>query len=205
MKTNKSDNTQNIATAVSAALGSVAGVAIGTVASEELMAAEPAQSVEAEVEVEEEPQPAPTHTQTVHHSTPTPKTEPEPEPVKPEPVNPEHEPVHTTKVEVLSFETQTYDDGSQSDVAILSVNGTPVMLADVDRDGLADIMACDENGNGSLDMGEVIDVSDAYIAMQPLQEVAGTGELLPNPPDVIAQNVGLPDYVNDADVGGFMA
>ena len=126
---------------------------------------------------------------------PEPEPEPEPEP-DPEPVpEPEPEP----EIEVISYETVTTEDGGQMDVAVVSANGQAVMIADVNQDGVADVMASDLNNNGQLDEGEIVDVSGQNIAMQPLQEAAnaGTENLYAQTNDV--------DYINDANVDDYMA
>ena len=61
------------------------------------------------------------------------------------------------------------------DVAVVNAQGQAIMIADVDQNGYADVMASDLNNNGQLDNGEIVDVSDQNIAMQPLQEAANMG------------------------------
>ncbi|MBO6253797.1 MAG: hypothetical protein J6O49_09145, partial [Bacteroidaceae bacterium] len=141
-----------------------------------------------------EPEPTPEPTP---EPEPEPRPEPEPEPEPdPEPVpEPEPEP----EIEVISYETVTTEDGGQMDVAVVSANGQAVMIADVNQDGVADVMASDLNNNGQLDEGEIVDVSGQNIAMQPLQEAAnaGTENLYAQTNDV--------DYINDANVDDYMA
>ena len=98
------------------------------------------------------------------------------------------------EVEVLECGTVTNDDGSQMDVAVVSVNGEEVGVIDVNQDGVADVMAADVNGNGTIDQGEIADVSSEGIQMQPLQD------------QYLAQNdpaLQGPDYVNDGDVTSY--
>ena len=85
------------------------------------------------------------------------------------------------------------------DVAVVNAQGQAVMIADVDQNGLADIMASDLNYNGQLDNGEIVDVSDQNIAMQPLQDAANM-----NGNNMVAQT-GEPDYINDANVDDYIA
>ena len=85
------------------------------------------------------------------------------------------------------------------DVAVVNAQGQAVMIADVDQNGVADIMASDLNYNGQLDNGEIVDVSDQNIAMQPLQDAANM-----NGNNMVAQ-AGEPDYINDANVDDYIA
>lgn len=129
---------------------------------------------------------------TTEPDKPTPEPEPTPEPT------PEPEPVPVgPEVEVLSLETVMNEDGSLMDVALLSVDGVQTVVADVDMDGVADVIAVDANNNGQLDDGELVDVSNQGIIMDSFLGAAGIGE---QP----LTNV-EPDYVNDADVQEFMA
>ena len=98
-------------------------------------------------------------------------------------------------VEVLECGTVTNDDGSQMDVAVVSVNGEEVGIIDVDQDGMADVMVADVNGNGTIDQGEIADVSSEEMPMQPLQDQY----LAQNDPSLQG-----PDYVNDGDVESFV-
>ena len=104
-----------------------------------------------------------------------------------------------SEIEVVSYETVTNEDGSQIDVAVVNTQGQAVMIADVDQNGVADIMASDLNYNGQLDNGEIVDVSDQNIAMQPLQDAANM-----NGNNMVAQT-GEPDYINDANVDDYIA
>lgn len=178
------------------------------------------------------PAPAPTPNPTPTpdpNPTPTPDPNPNPNP-NPDPnpnpnPNPDPDPVtpgpQPGNVEVIGYETVDNEDGSQSDVAVLSVDGQPVVLLDADRDGMADLMASDFNQNGTLDDDEIIDVSANNIAMQPLAAAVGhTDQPGPDPVpgpnpvdpydptnptnDLIADNGPLPDYINDADTSGYM-
>ena len=108
-------------------------------------------------------------------------------------------PTPESEIEVVSYETVTNEDGSQMDVAVVNAQGQAVMIADVDQNGLADIMASDLNYNGQLDNGEIVDVSDQNIAMQPLQDAANM-----NGNNMVAQT-GEPDYINDANVDDYIA
>lgn len=135
--------------------------------------------------------------------------------------NVEHEPQVTPEpapssgddnVQVLGYQTVTGEDGSQADIAAVSVNGQTVMLADTTMDGYANIAAADANGNGQIDDGEMVDVTGQGIAMQPFKD--GAGEMVETNPEVdhpdvdsdptLASN-GEPDYVNDGNVDDFVS
>ena len=201
-----SDVKSNVISGMSSTVGAAVGVVAGSIISSEVNAAEiPAAEIlvtpeeEQDVEVVSS-QPSktggstPSHNPT-SHPTPQPATEPNP---TPEPT-PASEPRPESEIEVVSYETVTNEDGSQMDVAVVNAQGQAVMIADVDQNGLADIMASDLNYNGQLDNGEIVDVSDQNIAMQPLQDAANM-----NGNNMVAQT-GEPDYINDANVDDYIA
>ena len=201
----------NVISGMSSTVGAAAGVVAGSVISSEVNAAEIPVIPEEEQEVEVvSSQPSRTSGNTTHHNpapTPEPAPEPTPEPEpRPEPTpEPDPEPEPTPgptpepEIEVVSYETVTNEDGSQMDVAVVNAQGQAVMIADVDQNGYADVMASDLNNNGQLDNGEIVDVSDQNIAMQPLQEAANMGGN-----DMIAQTNDV-DYINDANVDDYIA
>ena len=201
-----SDVKSNVISGMSSTVGAAAGVVAGSIISSEVNAAEiPGAEIPVTPEEEQDvevvsSQPSktggstPSHNPT-SHPTPQPATEPNP---TPEPT-PASEPRPESEIEVVSYETVTNEDGSQMDVAVVNAQGQAVMIADVDQNGLADIMASDLNYNGQLDNGEIVDVSDQNIAMQPLQDAANM-----NGNNMVAQT-GEPDYINDANVDDYIA
>ena len=60
-------------------------------------------------------------------------------------------------------------------------------------------MASDLNNNNQLDEGEIVDISDQNVEMQPLQDAANMGGN-----DMIVQANDV-DYINDANVDEYMA
>lgn len=201
-----SDVKSNVISGMSSTVGAAVGVVAGSIISSEVNAAEiPAAEIPVTPEEEQDvevvnSQPSktggstPSHNPT-SHPTPQPATEPNP---TPEPT-PASEPRPESEIEVVSYETVTNEDGSQIDVAVVNAQGQAVMIADVDQNGVADIMASDLNNNGQLDNGEIVDVSDQNIAMQPLQDAANM-----NGNNMVAQT-GEPDYINDANVDDYIA
>ena len=207
----------NAAAGLSSAIGSAAGVVGGSMFTQEAHAAEvTADDViinaepQDEVEIVEVP---PTATHTSHtdagyhvinlnesHEAQH-VTEHSDDPID----GPTPQPVSETEleVEVVEYATETLDDGSQMDVAVLSAGGQAVMVADIDMDGYADFAASDLNNNGELDDGEVVDLSGESIAMQPFADAANAmGD------DALAQTADLDldtDYVNDANVDDYLA
>ena len=196
-----SDVKSNVISGMSSTVGAAVGVVAGSIISSEVNAAEiPAAEIPVTPEEEQDvevvsSQPSktggstPSHNPT-SHPTPQPATEPNP---TPEPT-PASEPRPVSEIEVV-----TNEDGSQIDVAVVNAQGQAVMIADVDQNGVADIMASDLNYNGQLDNGEIVDVSDQNIAMQPLQDAANM-----NGNNMVAQT-GEPDYINDANVDDYIA
>lgn len=98
---------------------------------------------------------------------------------------------------VLEYETVTGEDGSQVDLALVSMDGQNVVIADADMDGAADMVASDLNGDGMLSDDEFMDVSGQGIAMATFQDYT----LMENH-TLLAQNE---DYVNNADIDEYMA
>ena len=211
-----SDMKSNVISGMSSTVGAAVGVVAGSIISSEVNAAEiPAAEIPVTPEEEQDVEvvsslpsktggSTPSHNPTSHPTTgpatepnPTPEPATEPNPT-PEPT-PASEPRPESEIEVVSYETVTNEDGSQMDVAVVNAQGQAVMIADVDQNGLADIMASDLNYNGQLDNGEIVDVSDQNIAMQPLQDAANM-----NGNNMVAQT-GEPDYINDANVDDYIA
>lgn len=201
-----SDVKSNVISGMSSTVGAAVGVVAGSIISSEVNAAEiPGAEIPVTPEEEQDvevvsSQPSKTGGSTPSHNptpnpTPEPATEPNP---TPEPT-PASEPRPESEIEVVSYETVTNEDGSQIDVAVVNAQGQAVMIADVDQNGVADIMASDLNYNGQLDNGEIVDVSDQNIAMQPLQDAANM-----NGNNMVAQT-GEPDYINDANVDDYIA
>lgn len=195
----------NVISGVSSTVGAAAGVVAGGAISSEANAMEVPVTPEDKQDVEvmsSQPSKA-GGSATLHHTTPAKQPTPEPEP-NPEPdpnPNPDPEPVPDPEpeIEVVSYETVTNEDGSQMDVAVVNAQGQAVMIADIDQNGIADIMAADLNNNGQLDNDEVVDISDQNIAMQPLREAANM-----NGNNMIAQADDI-DYINDANVDDYIA
>ncbi len=112
-------------------------------------------------------------------------------------------------VEVVSYETVTNEDGSQMDVAVVNRGDQQVLVVDTDQNGYADYVAADANSNGQLENDEIVDVSGQNIEMQPLQ-AATNDPMVPSGTDPVADDTYFVqtddvDYVNDANVDGFMA
>lgn len=100
------------------------------------------------------------------------------------------------EVEVLAYETISNEDGSQMDVAVVSVGGQEMGIYDVNQNGTADLMAIDENNNQQIEENEIHDISSENVSMQTLHD------------DYIAQNdpsMQVPDYINDGNVDNYMA
>ncbi len=76
------------------------------------------------------------------------------------------------EVRVLSYERVTMDDGSQMDVATVSINGQEAAIVDVDLDGWADGMIADVNSDGSISEDEItsFEGADVRIEMSPLAQ-----------------------------------
>lgn len=98
--------------------------------------------------------------------------------------------------EVLAYEIVSGADGSQMDVAVVSVGGQEFGVYDVNQDGTADLMVADENNNQHIEENEIHDISSENVSMQALHD------------DYIAQNDPFmqdPDYINDGNVDNYLA
>ena len=98
-------------------------------------------------------------------------------------------------------------DGSMATVGVFDVNGQEVSVVDFDQDGTPDVAICDVNGNGSIDVGEAIDLHTGQVITPNGSDYANTGvddSIDPNlqtasleNPDVAPD---MPDYMSDADI-----
>lgn len=76
------------------------------------------------------------------------------------------EPNHdTAEVTVTSIE---YDPENEANFAYVTVDETEVVLADIDNDGVFDVMYVDENGNGEVEENEVYNITDENITVDGL-------------------------------------
>lgn len=196
-KTNERQKSTNWQNGASSAIGAAIGVMVGSMG-QTAFAAEP---------VTEEP---------IQHPHPNTPTTPPEEPLINEPVAPQQpdaptrpanigdEPQNEDTITVVSYETVTCEDGSQMDVADVIISGQETLIIDVDQDGIADVMVADMDNNGIITDNEVADIEEAGIAMEGLSmAVAQTGTS--EDATLLADNETMPDYVNDADVTGYMA
>lgn len=195
MKNNKKNNIKDkVATGFSTATGATIGVVVGSVLTPETVEAQEIVQPEYSepLQYEDQPESKPTSTpETVYHPQPASVAQAKPDSIDATPESKEDE------IQVVSYDRETNDDGSQMDVAVLSANGHRLEIYDVDLDGMADFSVSDANDNGQIDSGEVENLQGQGIAMQPYADAAGFDPLF-------AQN-DLPDYVNDADVDSYMA
>ena len=115
---------------------------------------------------------------------------------QPEQTNVTEGEVPQVEPEVLAYETVSGADGSQMDVAVVSVGGQELGVYDVNQDGTADLMVADENNNQQIEENEIHDISSENVSMQALHD------------DYMAQNdpsMQGPDYINDGNVDNYMA
>ena len=217
MEKKESNRKSTIASTASSTIGAAIGVVAGSaISSSQAQAADTAEAnpdkTEQAVNVENHPTPAesaPTDTSSVSSSTPSPHQssvqESGSEPPSPAPsLQPEQ--TASVEVEVLSYETITEEDGSQIDIAVVTSDGQPAIIADIDHDGHADVVASDLNNNGQLESSEVMELPGHTLAMQPLHDAA-----VPNQPDDNGYTIqtedfaNTGDYINDANVQEYMA
>lgn len=179
-KQNAFDAASGISGAVGASMGFVAGTFIDSELKAETSTVEPNKpEVQVQTPVQEQVQ-QPTQTSTQAQE-------------------PTAEPVQTAEscdVEIVSYETISDEYGDEMDVAHVTIDGTDVLLADVDMDGIADVILADINNDNIIDDTEIAEVEDYNISMDVFENTVD------NNSDMLAYN---DDYVNDADVTDFMA
>lgn len=206
---NKENAKQNIATAMSSTIGAAVGVVAGTMAAGEMQAAEtdeatvteatPADGENQDTEdvpvVDSEPSNSPEASAEPEVQVEDPQGEIAAEPVA--------QPAAQTDggVQVLDYQTVQMADGNVADVAVISNGTNQAVIIDANRDGVADVMAADTNNDGQLSENEIVDISGENLAMQPLHDAVQPSS---NDGYMMAQNTGEPDYVNDANVDGFV-
>lgn len=121
------------------------------------------------------------------------------------PGNSNDEPHNEDTISVVSYETVTCEDGSQMDIAGVIVNGQETLVVDIDRDGIADAMVADMDNNGIITDNEVINIEEAGIRMEGLSMATTQATGVNEDATLLADNDPIPDYINDADVTGYMA
>lgn len=208
---NKENAKQNIASGMSSTIGAAVGVVAGTMASNEMHAAESDEATVTDATPAEEtadedvpvvdvdPAQAPAGEEVVAEPVAGPTAQP-----ATDPATPQAQPAGQTTgdVQVLDYQTVDNGQGGQADVAVITDGTTQAVVIDADRDGIADVMAVDQNHDGQLSDNEIINLEGHNVAMQPLQEMAHAGD--PND-GMMAQNASYePDYVNDANVDGYV-
>lgn len=190
-KETKTDMKSKVMTGASTAVGATIGVVAGNIAATEVQAAE-TPGVTGGARATVTPADLNTHDEGNNVIEPT----PEPSgPINPEsPENPENMD-ETPEIIVTDYGTITNDDGSQMDVAVVSVDGQDAYLVDVNQDGTADVLFADVNNDGQIDNNEILDIESEGIYMASFQN-----EIM-NDNTLVADN----DYVNDANVDDYMA
>lgn len=85
-------------------------------------------------------------------------------------------------------------DGQDVYVGAMEVDGSNVMLVDVDHDEIFDVAVSDLNNDGSIGSDEIADISGSDLTVNDLAAQAAMEQS-----DMLASN-DMPDYMNDADV-----
>lgn len=196
-KTNVAQKSNNWQSGASSSVGAAIGVTVGSMG-QKAFAAEPA--TEGPVQPPHANIPAATPEESSIHEPVAPQ-----EPEAPAtPGNAGEEPHSEESITVLSYQTITCEDGSLMDVAAVRVNGQEALIIDGDRDGTADIMVIDADHNGIITDDELVDIGEAGINMQNLS-MAVTEYDMNGDATLLTDNRPMPDYINDADVTGYMA
>lgn len=117
------------------------------------------------------------------------------------------------EVQVLGVYEAQGDQGQTMHAAVLTDGQEVGAVIDLDGDGIADVLAVDENHNQMIDEGEVYDVSTHDISMQPFQDQYAMQqdpmlqdqmqqEQMQQDHDLMAHQATdyMPDYDNNADM-----
>ena len=124
-------------------------------------------------------------------------------------VDDQNETAAESDVHILGVNQFVNEDGGVTNAGFATIDGEPIVMIDVDGDGVFDGVFHDNNNNGQMEANEVLDISDAGITTDSwaAQAVAqgnsedGTfnpGQPESSPQDELASD--MPDYANDADV-----
>ena len=108
-------------------------------------------------------------------------------------------PEQEVTVEVLSVQTIEDEQGNAMDVAVVKVNGHDGVIADVDRDGTADVLLVDANDNGVIENNEFADLRGQGV------EMAALSAQVQDTPENVYYAQTDQDYVNDANVDDYFA
>ncbi len=191
-KQGKSAVKEDLATGMSSAAGATAGVFIGNLVSEELMAKD-----EIKAEVLEEGKLTPSQQEepdVVAVEVEQTYTEPEPK-EQTQRGNVAAEDDYNPEVAVVGYEKVSFENGQEMEVATVSVDGEQIAILDVNMDGKADLMARDYNNNGELEDGEVENIQQVNLSMSNFKSAAIAESSM-----LLADNE---DYVNDADIDSY--
>lgn len=107
------------------------------------------------------------------------------------------------EVQVLGVYEAQGDQGQTMQAALLTNGEEVAAVFDIDGDGVADVLAVDENHNQRIDEGEVYDLSNEHVLMSGYQQayLAQQQEQMQQEHETFAYNADneQPDYNNDVD------
>jgi len=81
-------------------------------------------------------------------------------------------------------------------IADVMLDGHYGQIIDSDNDGIADFVGVDFDNNGQFGQDEISYIGESMISMQTLQQAADNSQYL--------SDLNGPDYVNDANVNGYL-
>ncbi len=107
------------------------------------------------------------------------------------------------EVQVLGMYEAQGEDGQTMQAAMLTNGCEVAAVVDLDGDGVADVLAVDENHNQQIDEGEVYDLSNDNVHMSDYQDLyMAQQQQMDQEQNTFAYNANddQPDYNNDADL-----
>ena len=105
--------------------------------------------------------------------------------------------VMDTEVEVLAYQRIDTDAGTMDAATVQDQSGQQVVFIDTDLDSQADLAWVDHNEDSQITDDELYNIEEQNVDMHPMMDAA-------NFSSEYADNE-IPDYVNDADIDGYMA
>lgn len=110
---------------------------------------------------------------------------------------------NANEVQVLGMYEAQGEDGQTMQAAMLTNGHEVAAVVDLDGDGVADVLAVDENHNQQIDEGEVYDLSNDNVHMSDYQDLyMAQQQQMDQEQNTFAYNANddQPDYNNDADL-----
>lgn len=185
-KESKSDLKSSLVTGVSASVGAVGGYVAADVIAAEIVAEDARDSEDEDCSINYETNVPGRHHESVPGDSGSAPVHEHSEQASVH-LHPEALSSDAPDVSVVESQTVETESGEHLDVTIAEVDGAQAVLADVNDDGVSEVLASDQNGDGRLEGAELAGIVTEDIATDEDMDMYGG------------------DYVNDADMDSYMA